>query len=142
MKESVGSDLFVRDARGSRCDADSLPGDFVWRNRGEADYFMGIRGSVLFIDHGTGPDLRGLTLVDLRTRRELVNTDYVGDVMPGPKAGTVAIWRGNVTDLFEPVKGCRLPPDGMGPGVDSLYWVDLRTGKLTYAGRKRCAVRQ
>ena len=140
VKESVGSDLFVRDALGSRCDADSLPGDFVWRNRGEADYFLGIRGSVLFIDQGTGPDLRGLTLVDLRTRRVLVSTGYVGDVMRGRQSRTVAIWQG--AELLEPGKGCPTPPISMPPGVDSLYWVDLRTGKLTFAGRTRCAVRQ
>jgi len=139
VKDSVGSNVFVRDARGRRCDADSLAGDFVWRNRGGADYFLGLRGNVLFIDEGTGT-ARGLTLIELGSRRVLVKTDYVGDVMRSGQPGAVAIWQGAM--LSKPAKGCRPPPYGNYPGVDSLYWVEIRTGKLTFAGKTRCAMRE
>lgn len=139
LTNSVGSNVFVRYASNSRCDADSLAGDFVWRNRGGADYFLGLRGSVLFIDEGTGSS-RALTLIELSTRRVLVKTFYDGDVMRSTHPGAVAVWQGAM--LSKPAKGCRPPPYGNYPGVDSLYWVDIRTGKLTFAGKTRCAVRE
>lgn len=139
--ESVGSDLFIRSARSARCDADSLPGDIVWRNR-DADYFLGLRGDILFIDSGTGPDLRGLTVVDLRSGALLLNTDYVGfhDVITGPDPSTVGFWRGY--ELPNPAPGCPKAEGGLYPGVDSLFWVDVRSGEFRFAGRTRCAERQ
>jgi hypothetical protein len=133
----VGSDLFVRSARSARCDPDSLPGDFVWRNR-DADYFLGLRGDLLFIDGGTGPDLRSLLVIDLRTRRRLLETDYVGDVIAGPDSFTLGIWRGY--ELAKPAPIC--PKTELIPGVDSLIWVDLRTGVTRFANQTRCAERQ
>jgi len=133
----VGSDLFIRPARSGRCDADSLPGDIVLRNR-DAEYFLGLRGDLLFIDSGTGPDFRGLIVVDLRTQRRLLQTDYVGDVVSGPDAFTVGVWHGY--ELTEPAPGCS--KTDMIPGVDSLFWVDLRSGKMRFAQRTRCAERQ
>lgn len=102
---------------------------------------MGLRDSVLFIDSGTGPDMRAVTLFDLGARRVLVSwMVYAGDVMRGPTARTVTIWR--ASEMSQPAKGCPPPPYSMGTGIDSLFVVDLRTGKLTFAGKTRCAVRQ
>ena len=133
----VGSDLFIRPARSHRCAADSLPGDIVLRNH-DAEYFLGLRGDLLFIDNGTGPDFRGLILVDLRTQRRLLQTDYVGDVVSGPDAFTVGVWHGY--ELTQPAAGC--PKTDMIPGVDSLFWIDLRSGSTRFAQRTRCAERQ
>src|ERR1041385_568158 len=133
----VGSDLFIRPARSGRCDADSLPGDIVLRNH-DAEYFLGLRGDLLFIDSGTGPDFRGLIIVDLRTQRRLLQTDYVRDVIPGPDAFTVGVWHGY--ELTQLAPGC--PKTDMIPGVDSLFWVDLRSGSMRFAQRTRCAARQ
>ena len=133
----VGSDLFIRPARSHRCDADSLPGDIVLRNQ-DAEYFLGLRGDLLFIDSGTGPDSRGLILMDLRTQRRLLQTDYVGDVVSGPDAFTVGVWHGY--ELTQPAGGCS--KTDMIPGVDSLFWIDLRSGGTRFAGRTRCAERQ
>ena len=133
----VGSDLFIRPARSGRCDADSLSGDIVLRNH-DAEYFLGLRGDLLFIDSGTGPDFRGLIVVDLRTQRRLLQTDYVGDVISGPDTFTVGVWHGY--ELTQPAPGCS--KTDMIPGVDSLFWVDLRSGKMRFAQRTRCAERQ
>src|SRR5207247_11060719 len=117
----VGSDLFIRPARSVRCDADSLPGDIVLRNR-DAEYFLGLRGDVLFIDSGTGPDFRGLIVVDLRTQRRLLQTDYVGDVISGPDTFTVGVWYGyGVTARA----AGGYDPD-MSAGVGSVRWVAPR----------------
>jgi len=133
----VGSDLFVHPAQSRRCDADSLPGDYVWRNR-DADYFLGLRGELLFIDRGTGPDARTFLVIDLRTRRQLVQMDYVGDVIAGPDSSTVGVWQGYT--LAKPAPGC--PATAMIPGVDSLVWLDVRSGVAKSAKRVRCAERQ
>jgi len=132
----VGSDLFVRPAASGRCEPDSLPGDFVWRNK-DAEYFLGLRGDVLFIDSGTGPDYRGLIVIDLRTRRHLLHTDYVGTPIAGPDSFTIGVWRGSELPKLAP--GC--PDTGMLPGIDSLFWIDLRSGVLRFAKRTRCAGR-
>jgi len=133
----VGSDLFVRPGQSRRCDADSLPGDYVWRNR-DADYFLGLRGDLLFIDRGTGPDARTFLVINLRTRRQLVQMDYVGDVIAGPDSLTVGVWQGYT--LTKPAPGC--PATEMIPGVDSLVWLNVRSGVAQSAKRARCAERQ
>jgi len=136
-QQEVGSDLFVRPASSGRCDANLLPGDFVWRNR-EAEYFLGLRGHVLFIDSGTGPDLRGVIVIDLRSRRRLLETTYVGDIVAGPDSFTVGLWQGS--ELAKPAPGC--PRTQMIPGIDSLFWLDLRNGRLAFGKQTRCAERQ
>src|SRR6266702_3560890 len=111
--KEVGSDLFVRPAASGRCEPDSLPGDFVWRNK-DAEYFLGLRGDVLFIDSGTG-------------------TDYVGTPIAVPDSFTIGVWRGSELPKLAP--GC--PDTGMIPGIDSLFWIDLRSGVLRFAKRTR-----
>jgi hypothetical protein len=138
VPDGVGADLFVRARATDRCDADSLAGDFVLRNEW-AEYFLGLRGDVLFIDSGTGPDLRELILVDLRARRRLLATQYVA-LEPGPDSLTVGVWKGY--ELAEPAAGCSAPQGGLLPGVDSLFVVQVATGALRFGGRTRCAVRQ
>ena len=133
----VGSDLFVRLASSRRCDADSLPADFVWRNR-DADYFLGLRGDMLLIDRGTGPDVRTLVVVNLRSRRELSTMSYVGSVVAGLDSFTVGVWQAYT--LTKPASDC--PTTEMIPGVDSLVWLDPRSGVARFAKRTRCAERQ
>jgi hypothetical protein len=138
LTDQVGSDLFVRPAATGRCDADSLPGDYVLRNEW-AEYFAGLRGDVLFIDSGTGPDIRDLILVDLRARRRLLAMSYV-DLDTGPDSLTVGVWSGY--ELEKPAPGCAMPEGGLLPGVDSLFIVQVRTGERRFGGRVRCAARQ
>lgn len=138
VPEEAGSTLFVRALGRQRCNDDSLSGDFVWRNRGEADYLLGLRGDVLFIDSGTGAENRILTLIDLSTGRRLVELTY-NEVDPGFSETSVRVWRGY--SLERPAPGCTVPPS-MGAGVNSLFAIDLRTGAVSFAGRTRCGVRQ
>ena len=138
LVDQVGADLFIRSHAVGRCDADSLPGDIVIRNEW-AEYFAGLRGDVLILDSGTGPDIRGLIVIDLRTRRRLLETSYV-ELTAGPDTTSIGIWSGFY--LNRPAPGCALPVGGLEPGIDSLFTLDLRTGGVRYAGRTRCANRQ
>ena len=137
-RRSLGSDFFVRPRESSRCEADSLPGDYVLRDEWAA-YFSGLHGDVLFIDSGTGPDIRYLILVDVAARRRLTELSYV-DLAPGPDSLSVGVWVG--FELEEPAPGCPAPVGGLLPGIDSLFFLDVRSGQTRFSGRTRCAQRQ
>jgi hypothetical protein len=137
-KERIGSDFFVRPRESNRCEADSLPGDYVLRDEWAA-YFSALRGDVLFIDSGSGPDIRYLILVDLVTRRRLTELSYV-ELVPGPDLTVVGLWDGY--ELEEPLPDCPAPSGGLVPGVDSLFFLDVRSGQTRFSGRTRCAQRQ
>lgn len=136
--EEVGSDFFIRQRGTSRCDADSLQGDYVLRDEWAA-YFSALQGDVLLLDSGTGPDLRALIFIDLAARQRLAELSYV-ELIPGPDPTVVGLWDGFYLD--EPLPGCAMPPGGLIPGVDSLFFVDLRSGRRGFGGRTRCAQRQ
>jgi hypothetical protein len=136
--DRVGSDFFVRPRDTNRCDADSLPGDYVLQDEWAA-YYSGLQGDVLLLDSGTGPDLRTLILFDLRSRTRLAELSYV-ELVPGPEPGSVGLWDGFTLD--EPPPGCTMPMGGLMPGVDSLFVVDVRSGRTSFGGRTRCAQRQ
>jgi hypothetical protein len=136
--EEVGSDVFVRSSPHASCAADSLPGDYVFRNEW-AEYFAGLRGDYLILDSGTGPDLRGLIVIDLASRRRVFEGGYV-DLAPAPTPDALGVWQGY--ELAQPARGCTPPTGGLLPGVDSLVWLNLRTGKTRFAGQVRCAQRQ
>jgi hypothetical protein len=135
---SLGSDLFARSRETGLCDADSLSGDLVVRNQW-AEYFSGVRGDVLVIDSGTGPDLREVIMIDLRTRRRLLQRSYL-HLAPSTDSLRIGLWAGYYLDETAP--DCPPPVGGLLPGVDSLFTVNLRTGDVRFAGRTRCAVRQ
>ena len=137
-RERLGSDFFVRPRESSRCEADSLPGDYVLRDEWAA-YFSGLHGDVLFIDSGTGPDIRYLILVDVAARRRLTELSYV-ELVAGPDSLSVGVWDGS--ELEETAPGCTAPRGGLVPGVDSLFFLDVRSGQTRFSGRTRCAQRQ
>jgi len=137
-EEAVGSDFFIRPRETGQCDADSLQGDYVLRDEWAA-YFSALQGDVLLLDSGTGPDLRTLILLDLAARQRLAELSYV-ELIPGPDSTVVGLWEGSYLD--EPLPGCAMPPGGLSPGVDSLFFVDLRSGRKRFGGRTRCAQRQ
>lgn len=134
----VGADFFIRPRQRGRCEADSLSGDYVLRDEWAA-YFAGLHGDVLFIDSGTGPDLRWLILVDVANRHRLAELSYV-ELVPGPDSLTLGVWDGY--ELGEPLAGCEAPVGGLLPGVDSLFYLDVRDGRKRFSGRTRCARRQ
>lgn len=136
--QEVGSDFYIRSRERRRCDADSLSGDWVLRDEWAAS-FSAIRGDALILDSGTGPDIRYLILIDVAKRKRLAEVPYV-EVIPGPDSVRIGVWDGS--ELEEPPAGCEWPTGGLLPGVDSLRYLDLRTGDRRFAGRVRCAQRQ
>lgn len=49
-------------------------------NMPEDGYFAGVSGDYLLVDAGTGPDIRGLVVVDLRSKQNVLETTYVNEV--------------------------------------------------------------
>ena len=137
-EEAVGSDFFIRQRETGRCDADSLQEDYVLRDEWAA-YFSALHGDILLLDSGTGPDLRTLIFIDLPSREKLAELSYV-ELVPGPDPAVVGLWDGFTLD--EPLPGCTMPPGGLIPGVDSLFFVDVRSGQTSFGARTRCAQRQ
>ena len=137
LREDLASDFFLRPASSKRCDVDSLAGDFVLRNQWAA-YFCGIREDVLFLDRGTGPDERLLILYDLEARKKMTEIRYTpdGGVIRGRDSLTLGVWV--PADMRATVPKCPPREDGMTLGVDSLFWLNVRTGQTRFACRTRC----
>ena len=111
-EDEVGSDIVVHTGPTGPCTMDSLPGDYVFRNEW-AEYFAGLIGDNLVLDSGTGPDLRGLIVIELSSRRRIFAGSYV-ELEARGSAGTVGVWQGYELTLSAP--GCKTP-DLLGPGV-------------------------
>jgi hypothetical protein len=128
--KETGSDVIVRNA-GSLCAMDSLSGDFVLRNK-FAEYFAAIRGNLLLINSGTGPQ-DSYALYDIPTRRELGWIS--GEILGWQDSTTVLIWerKGNGTHAM-----CPKVREGLSVVIDSLYSWDVKTGKRSSLGRIRC----
>lgn len=138
LSGGLDSDFFVRPSESDRCDADSLAGDVVLRDEWAA-YFSGMRDDVLFVDSGTGPDVRYLILFDMQTGRRIAELPYV-ETAAGRDSSSVGVWE--PSELEETLSGCKAPTGGLLPGVDSLFYVNIRSGERRFSGRTRCAVRQ
>ncbi len=133
--DQVGTDLFIRPAASGSCATDSLPGDLVIRNQ-EADYFEATWEDRLFVDSGTGPDGRGLTLYELPSGRRLVGLTIAEGVFRSTEPHEILVWTQH--DLRETAPGCTRR-ESMIPVIDSLVRVDLRTGAVTRTGTTRCS---
>ena len=83
--------------------------------------------------------MRTLILFDLDSSERLAEISYV-ELIPGPDSEVVGLWEGFYLD--KPAPGCAAPPGGLIPGVDSLFFVDIRSGRKEFSGRTRCAQRQ
>jgi len=138
LLEQTGADFFARARAAGSCTADSLPGDYVLRDEWAA-WFAALAGDVLILDSGTGPDIRYLILIDLATRQRLAELPYV-DLEPGPNPMLLGLWNGY--EVEEPPPGCPAPVGGLVPGVDSLFFLDIRTGQTRFGDSTRCAQRQ
>lgn len=137
VEGETGTDMFVRAPGNRRCDAASLPGDYLWLGEGRAREFLGLRGDLLVVDQGMATEARRLVLLDLRTQRQLAAFEYL-QIDPERDDVTLRIWRAYALDRPRP--GCDAPPGAA--GVDSLFTVDLSNAAVRYAGRTRCAVRE
>ncbi len=69
----------------------------------------------------------------------MTELSYV-DLEPGPDSTVVGLWDGY--ELEQPLPNCPAPRGGLIAGVDSLFLLDVRTGRTRFGGRIRCAQRQ
>ena len=152
LLDDVGADLYVR-MRGAgdgapRCDADSIPGDIVFRTGKEASHhpdaqhFLGLKGDLLVAWDGTGAR-SDLYIYDLTKRAEVLFLDGVDDEnLEWLSPTTMAIWVTKAVAERAAAAGC---PDTMPANpaqMDSLMSLDLQTLVIRPTGRYRCGVGQ
>ena len=143
LKE-LGEDIVVRHLSGGarptrasreQCRPDSLAGDFIVRNKW-AEYYAGLDGRWLILDSGTGP-ARTMIIYDVDARRQIASFD--GDVAGWRDSTTLLVW---VAADSVPRSRCVKIPESLGASVDSLMALDVRSGRMSWAGKWRCAARQ
>jgi hypothetical protein len=144
--EGVGEDISVYKRPASTNAKDNCKANnpllFVITNR-DANYFMGLFQSFLFIDSGTGPDSRGLEIYNLDTRKSVFTDEYHESVKIVP---------GNLV-MFDKIsakagsnKNCRsaakIKKDGLTVGWIQDTQLDLKTMKRKPVGSLRCVAMQ
>ncbi|TCT04188.1 hypothetical protein [Aquabacter spiritensis] len=79
--DSVGSTILVQSLKPGEtrpCGFQKRAGDYAVGGPDDADYVLGLAGSILVLDQGTGPD-RTLALYDLAARRVALTRAYDSD---------------------------------------------------------------
>lgn len=64
------------------CDPSQTPADFRVASAGEAKNVLGLRGTYLVLDEGTGPSIRRLLIIDLAKGGEVWSGQYVPEPKP------------------------------------------------------------
>ncbi|MEW6255666.1 MAG: hypothetical protein AB1592_06895 [Pseudomonadota bacterium] len=141
---AVGSDILVQALNGKarKCAFDRKEGDYKIGGADDADYVLGLSGTVLVLDQGTGPD-RTLALYDLQARKVILNQDY-DDSEP------VKVEPGQVTfrAVTGPANASNCPEfksfeaNGLGAALTQAAVVSLPGAKLALSGKPGCIARQ
>lgn len=116
-------------------------GDFLIREQeDDAQYFLGLQGDFLLLDHGTGPD-RSFTVWNLKKRVEVFSSDYSDPTKPGLNSFT--FWKetseGNVNNCPDYKK---ITSDSLTPIVETQVTLDLSTMKIIKSNNVRCVAHQ
>lgn len=112
---------------------------------GGADYFSGISGDYLFIDQGTGPSYRTLSIFDMRDKTYPLRAVRYADA--GIKNGIFTYY-----ETMDEVEGalakipCPKAPEWKRQGLDVVYEeqmsFDLKTGRQNSLRHYRCSPAQ
>jgi hypothetical protein len=130
--ENVGEKVSVTATASNRSFEIAMPED---------GYFSGLHGHFLFLDAGTGPGERGLTIVDLRTNQPVLETTYY-EVDRVDSAGNVTFWFPVETEKVQKLPAC---PDqaewvrnGLSVGYGQRRVYNLNTGKTAESQEYKC----
>jgi hypothetical protein len=119
--------------------------DSVYFELSEQSHFLlGLSDHFMFIDFGTAPDPRLLSIYDLRNRKEVHNTPY---------SSPIELHNSQQLSYFDEVYGvepnkdnCREIDDwqkgGLGAAIEQEVTFDLNTFQVIQRGEIRCSPRQ
>jgi hypothetical protein len=109
----------------------------------DANFFFGLAGDYLFIDSGTGPEPRGLTIYSLSKKKKVYTDSY---------SQPITLGKDRRLDFYKPsekdgdLKDCReaskWQAEQLGVGWDQRVILDLTTMREMTVGRLRCSPRQ
>lgn len=108
----------------------------------EAEFFLASTTDFIFVDQGTAPPPRGLSVYNLNSCSVVFKDQYSRpfDV----KGNEVTYWSPvaeSVTNTNCPKKS-EYESQGLGAGIESYVSLDLTTIKKTVIGESRCGARQ
>ena len=146
-EDGVGEDIRIA-LRGGSSDAKQLCDDksaktyFIIKND-DSNFFFGLFEDYLFVDIGTGPEPRGLSVFDLSKKKKIYDASYNTPIKIG--AGpTLDFWMPLEKDL--PKKQCpqarKWEAQGLGFGFERRVILDLKSLKEQTIGQPRCTPRQ
>jgi hypothetical protein len=125
----------------ARCEYRPGPGDWEIPNDW-AEYLLALEGHLLILDSGTGPDVRGLIVWDLRRRGIVHEAAYHDLVALTPTH--LEYWAPDgaaVTDEACPQRGA-WEARGHGASLERHVRLDLRSFELEVTAALRCGARQ
>lgn len=126
-----GERILVRPGPMGACSADSGAGDYRVPDALLAHY-LGVKDSVLFLDSRAGPTRDQLVLIDLRDHHVVFHGDVDG-VSSFISPAEISFWRRSPRSAPDP--RCAR---GSEASIDSLFYLNLRTGTLRPAGHTHC----
>jgi hypothetical protein len=109
------------------------------------NFFFGLYGDYMFIDSGTGPEPRGLEVIDLAQKKSVFSGSY---------SSPIALEKDSRLSYYLTVdeKKLKKKPDcpeaeewkqnGLGIAYEEKVGLDLKTLKIAHSGELRCASRQ
>jgi hypothetical protein len=109
------------------------------------NFFFGVYDDFMFVDSGTGPDPRGLDVIDLAQKKNVFSGSY---------SSPIALDKGERLVYYLEVdeKKLKKKPDcpeaeewkqgQLGIAYEEKVSLDLKTMKMTHSGQLRCAARQ
>ena len=137
--DSVGSDILVNKAGNCRWDEQTA---LLFLKNSGADYFFGLHGKFLFVDSGTGPSPRLITVYNLQKSTAVYSARYSEPI--ALKKGILRHWSPTSTKADE--KNCPAlkiwAKDGLGAAIEEERTVELATLKQSKTVRTRCSARQ
>ncbi|MFH1017518.1 MAG: hypothetical protein V1798_04965 [Pseudomonadota bacterium] len=142
--QSVGEDMLVVKRKrgqeiGALCGIGESQADLVVRNR-DADWFFGLWKRFLFIDSGTGPGIRGLSIMDVEAHKRVYEALYLDDdSIKLSSTGDLVFWiedepatAENCTDFAQHQK------DIMSSAIVAKVKLNLFTLRAEKRGERRC----
>lgn len=141
----ANGDMLVKFKQGDEemppCEYVVNKGDYEVKNEW-AEFFFGISGNLMFVDSGTGPDLRDVMIYDLTQRTKVYETSYSEPIVL-TENDTLSFWLETEEASKE---NCpeyeKFTSMGLGAAIETKAVLDLNNFILTKSQETRCVARQ
>lgn len=143
FSNTVGEQILVKPGVDKKCKWEDKTGNWLLSN--DANYFIGKWRNLLFVDNGTGPDMRQILVFDLNNHRQQFGDTYfeplqiAGNNLQYWKATLKIATKDNCDKFAEAAK------TGLTPQIQQLNIVNLNNSSLVGLPQKNklhCALTQ